>query len=139
RRYVLALENTPTAPDPRALTAEERPVLHFVLMGHTNKAIAYELGLPEGTVATRLGAIVKKLRAKSRVDLAARYFMLRRAETTSVEIEGKRFAVASAGDVETQEPSLTRAEREVAGMVAAGLSMSAIATKRRCAPRTVAN
>ena len=139
RRYVLALENTPTAPDPRALTAEERPVLHFVLMGHTNKAIAYELGLPEGTVATRLAAIVKKLRAKSRVDLAARYFMLRRAETTRVEVGGKRFAVATASDVEAKEPSLTRAEREVAGMVAAGLGMSVIATKRRCAPRTVAN
>jgi DNA-binding CsgD family transcriptional regulator len=76
RRYLVARRNDPRTPDPRALTERERQVAHFVAMGHTNKLIAYELGLSEGSVATHLRRGIEKLGVGGRVQLAERFHQL---------------------------------------------------------------
>ena len=50
RRYWVAHPNAPDARDPRALTPRERQVAAFVALGHSNKLIAYELGISTSTV-----------------------------------------------------------------------------------------
>ncbi len=73
KRFMLAVENPAEPPRTRApLSPEERPVLHLVAMGHANKLIAYELGLPLGTVASRLKSIMHKLGVQTRVEIVDR-------------------------------------------------------------------
>jgi DNA-binding CsgD family transcriptional regulator len=61
RRYVLAHRNDPQAPDARGLTLRERQVVAYVALGHSNKVIAYELGLSTSTVGSHLARARAKL------------------------------------------------------------------------------
>jgi DNA-binding CsgD family transcriptional regulator len=70
RRYLVAHRNDPQLASPNALTLAERQIAAYAAMGHSNKLIAYELGLAESTVATHLGAASLKLGVRSRADLA---------------------------------------------------------------------
>ena len=54
RRYVVAHRNDVAIPDMRGLTLRERQVLAYAAMGHSNKWIAYELGLSTSTVGGHL-------------------------------------------------------------------------------------
>jgi DNA-binding NarL/FixJ family response regulator len=65
RRYVVAHRNELDAPDPRALTPRERQVAGYANLGHSNKLIAYELGLSRSTVSVLLGRAMVKLGAQS--------------------------------------------------------------------------
>lgn len=69
RRFILARRNEPRVRDPKALTERERQVLAYVAMGHTNKYVAYQLGLSTPTVATHLEGARRKLGARSRLEL----------------------------------------------------------------------
>jgi len=51
------------------LTLRERQVVGFASLGHSNKLIAYELGLKPSTIATHLSAAAKKLGLRSRLEL----------------------------------------------------------------------
>jgi DNA-binding CsgD family transcriptional regulator len=139
KRYVIAVENAPHAPDPRALAPNERTILHYAGMGHPNKLIAYELGIPEGTVATRILSIARKLGVRSRAELIARYQMLRRARFEAVDVDGASLFVGHAAEGGLPAGVLTAAEREVAALAARGQDNASIAKARRCSPRTVAN
>ena len=55
---------------PRQLSPAERRVLAALSEGHTNKLIAYELGLATSTVGTLLARAARKLGCKSRIELA---------------------------------------------------------------------
>jgi len=138
KRFVIAVENAPSAPDPRGLTPKERSILHFTGMGHSNKLIAYELGMPDGSVATSILTIARKLGVGSRAELVARYHTLRRARFERVEVEGAKVLVGRAAPPAIPI-ELTAAEREVAELAAKGRANAAIASARRCSPRTVAN
>ncbi|MHB8417535.1 MAG: helix-turn-helix transcriptional regulator [Myxococcales bacterium] len=70
RRYLIAHQNEPEAAGPRALTACERRVVTYVAMGHSNKLVAYELGLSVGSVSAYLSVALRKLGLDSRLDLA---------------------------------------------------------------------
>lgn len=61
RRYVLAHRNDPQVPDARGLTLRERQVAAYAELGHSNKVIAYELGLSTSTVGTHLARARAKL------------------------------------------------------------------------------
>jgi DNA-binding NarL/FixJ family response regulator len=65
RRYLLAHRNDPRAPDVRGLTLRERQVLGYVAAGHSNKVIAYELGLTQSTVGGHLARARRKLNLPS--------------------------------------------------------------------------
>jgi len=54
-----------------ALTIREREVMGLVAKGFTNKAIARELNLAEGTIKLHLHRIYQKLGVRSRLALAA--------------------------------------------------------------------
>jgi DNA-binding CsgD family transcriptional regulator len=69
RRFVLARRNDPAVSDPKALTPSERDVVAHARLGHSNKYIAYLLGLAPSTVATHLESARKKLGARSRREL----------------------------------------------------------------------
>jgi DNA-binding CsgD family transcriptional regulator len=69
KRFLLARKNDPAARDPRALALRERQVLAFASLGHSNKMIAYELGLTPSTVAGHLRSVLNKMRVDSRREL----------------------------------------------------------------------
>jgi DNA-binding CsgD family transcriptional regulator len=69
RRYLIARPNAPGTRAHAALTEREREVVSYAALGHANKLIAYELGLPESTVSTELSRAAKKLGARSRLEL----------------------------------------------------------------------
>jgi hypothetical protein len=64
RRFVVAHPNAPNAPDPRGLTERERQVLAYVALGHSNKLIAYELGISPSTVGVLVSRASAKLKPK---------------------------------------------------------------------------
>lgn len=66
RRFLVAHRNDARVPDKRGLTARERQVLAHASLGHSNKAIAYELGLSVSTVGTHLARARAKLELLSR-------------------------------------------------------------------------
>jgi DNA-binding CsgD family transcriptional regulator len=71
RRYLIARRNDPDVADPRALSLRERQVAWYASLGHTNKLIAYELGLTASTVATHLSRAMAKLHVPTRAALIA--------------------------------------------------------------------
>lgn len=69
--------STPTAVPPAevptsSLTPRQRDVLHCVLRGLSNKEIARELEIAEGTVKIHLAALFVQFHARNRTDLATR-------------------------------------------------------------------
>jgi DNA-binding NarL/FixJ family response regulator len=139
KRFLFALQNQADAPDPRALTRDERPILHLVAMGHSNKLVAYELGLPMGTVATRLASIMRKLGVRSRVQIVDRFTSLRNAKFSPVESAADEWHAAAVEIEPPRHNRLTAAEDEVAQLASRGISNDRIARSRGCSPRTVAN
>jgi DNA-binding CsgD family transcriptional regulator len=71
RRVMLIRRNEPGARDPKALAPGERDVVAFAALGHSNKHIAYLLGLSPTTVATHLAGALAKLGLRSRRELIA--------------------------------------------------------------------
>jgi DNA-binding NarL/FixJ family response regulator len=69
RRYFLARRNDPSARGPDLLTRRERQVAGFAALGHSNKLIAYELGLSPSTIAAHLLVAAAKLGVRSRTAL----------------------------------------------------------------------
>ncbi len=88
RRFVVAIENSPpTRPPRKDLSEREHEVLTQAHMGHSNKVIAYELGLSDSTVRVLLHRAARKLGASTREEALARFDALvkrhgRRAATT---------------------------------------------------------
>lgn len=70
KRFVLARRNAPHVAEPAALTANERAVAMLSAWGHPNSLIAYELGLSPSTTSTLLHGAMRKLRVKTRSQLA---------------------------------------------------------------------
>jgi DNA-binding CsgD family transcriptional regulator len=69
RRFVLGKPNPPKVYDPRGLNEQECQVVTYVLLGDTNKLIAYRLGLSQGRVSVLLKSAMHKLGAKSKAQL----------------------------------------------------------------------
>jgi DNA-binding NarL/FixJ family response regulator len=69
-----AHERPSVLPSPyRNLTARERDVFKSMSAGHTNKKIALDLQISEGTVKVHLHSIMRKLHATSRTQAAVRF------------------------------------------------------------------
>ena len=138
KRFLFAHPNAPAVTDPRRLTDTERVIAGFVVMGHGNKLIAYELGLALGTVSAHLHSVLKKIGARSRVDLVDRFAMLTKGETTQVSVANERVAVVTSRAATFAE-KLTSTERAVATLAAGGASNADIARARGAAVRTIEN
>lgn len=70
RRYLVARRNCPRTRDPRALTPRESQAIGYAARGHSNKDIAYTLGLSVSTVGAYIASAMRKLGVKSRVKLS---------------------------------------------------------------------
>jgi DNA-binding CsgD family transcriptional regulator len=73
RRYFIAWPNQPYPRRESLLSARELQVARAAALGHSNKLIAYELGLSTSTVATLLARAGRKLRLGSRAGLIRRF------------------------------------------------------------------
>jgi DNA-binding CsgD family transcriptional regulator len=71
RRVILARRNSVSAPALPQLSAEQAQVVGFAALGHSNKLIAYELGIQETAVGMRLTRACHKLGVRSRTELIA--------------------------------------------------------------------
>lgn len=71
RRFVVAVRNSRELAEPSALNPRERRVVLSAALGHTNKLIAYEQGIPESTVASLVARGMRKLRIGSRAELVS--------------------------------------------------------------------
>lgn len=76
RRYFVARPNAPTLAGSEVLSARELQVLGSLALGHSNKLIAYELGLHPSTVSNHIAAAVRKLGVDSRLALVRRAKLL---------------------------------------------------------------
>jgi DNA-binding NarL/FixJ family response regulator len=59
-------------PPPNVLTKREARVVQAIREGKSNKVIAYQLGMCEGTVKVHLRNIMSKMKAKNRTEVAIR-------------------------------------------------------------------
>jgi DNA-binding CsgD family transcriptional regulator len=69
KRLILARRNHASVPQPAALNGNERLVALYTSWGHSNKLIAYELGLSASTVSSLLRSALRKLGLGSRSEL----------------------------------------------------------------------
>jgi DNA-binding CsgD family transcriptional regulator len=69
KRYFVARKNDPEVARHHELTRRERQVVGFAALGHSNKLIAYELGLSISAVAVYLELAIEKLGLASRAEL----------------------------------------------------------------------
>ena len=73
KHFIVVHENDPDAAGPKRLTRRETQVATYAAQGHTNKVIAYELGIARTTVATHLRTALSKLGLRRRTDLVWLY------------------------------------------------------------------
>lgn len=74
RRFIVAVDNRPPTSAPRgALSEREHQVLTHAALGHTNKEIAYELGISDATVRVLVHRAARKLGVANRTEAVARF------------------------------------------------------------------
>ncbi len=80
KRIVLARRNPLDGRDLLGLTREERSVAWLAAAGHSNKYIAYELGISMGKVTRRLTTALRKMQLASRRDLLRTFGVAERSK-----------------------------------------------------------
>ena len=108
-------------------TARLRAVAKLLADGHPQKLVAYELGIPEGSVYRLVAQLKRELSARSTVELVARLRAMR--EARAGDARGERVALES----------LTVGERFAVESALAGLSAKEIADARAGSARTAEN
>jgi two-component system nitrate/nitrite response regulator NarL len=68
--HAMRQESKPKTPDEAGLTEQERKIVERIAVGKSNKLIARELNIAEGTVKVHVKHLLKKLNLKSRVEAA---------------------------------------------------------------------
>jgi DNA-binding NarL/FixJ family response regulator len=71
RRFLVARRNDPDVCAPPSLSPRERQVLAYAALGHSNKHIAYTLGLAPSTVSSHLCAAMKRLGVRRPSEIAS--------------------------------------------------------------------
>lgn len=66
----LRTDSPPREPDEAGLTDQERRILDLIALGMSNKLIARELDIAEGTVKVHVKHLLRKLNLRSRVEAA---------------------------------------------------------------------
>jgi DNA-binding CsgD family transcriptional regulator len=72
-RYIAARENAPSQGGPEALSPRERQVSSLAELGHSNKLIAYELGLAHSTVRVLLARAAAKMGVRTRSEVVDQF------------------------------------------------------------------
>ena len=141
RRFVIAIKNDPTYPDPRGLTMRERQVAEFVGLGHSSKEISYTLGVSQSAVTNCTARVQHKLGLNSLAELAAFFAPSGlRAKLAEVAVNGEHLLIGAYPLInEDHVQGLTEAERSVLAHLIAGSTNSDIAQRRNTSEYTVAN
>jgi len=137
RRYTVAFENPPGVRDPRGLSPAEAAVASWARHGHSQKLIAYEMGLSVGTISGLFHRIFRKLGVNSRVELVERLSVP--SAVSRVAIGGEDLFLFESAHRPGLLLGLTPAEREVARLAVLGVSTPLIARDRGVSARTVTN
>ena len=141
RRFVVAIKNDPSYPDPRGLTMRERQVAEFVGLGHSCKEISYTFGVSQSAVTNCTARAQSKLGLSSLPELTAFFAPSGlRAKLAEVSIQGENLLVGAYPLInEDQVEGLTEAERAVLAHLMAGSTNGDIAQRRKTSESTVAN
>ena len=141
RRYWVARRNDPEVPDPRGLSRGEAQVAEFLATGHSEKQIAYALGISASAVSRRLQCALRKLGLRSRAELSSLFAAFGGGlAAREWQVGGHQLRFASCpNSLPASLDALSRAEREVADLVTHGYSDAQIACARGASPRTVEN
>ncbi len=141
RRFVVAIKNDPTYPDPRGLSMRERQVAEFVGLGHSSKEISYTLGVTHSAVTNCTARAQNKLGLSSLSELAAFFAPSGvRSKLAEISIQGEDLVVGAYPLINEEcIESLTEAERAVLVHLVAGSTNSDIAQRRHTSEYTVAN
>src|SRR5262249_4015008 len=81
KRFVVAYRNEVLPGGDGDLSAREWQGLAYAALGHSNKVVAYELGLSAATVRVLMHRAAQKLGARGRADAIARFRALRAGDT----------------------------------------------------------
>ena len=73
KRFVLARRNEPRVTALERLTERERAVVAYAALGHSNKLIAYDLGIAHSTVRVLLARAAQRLGVRSREEVVAAF------------------------------------------------------------------
>ncbi len=141
KRFVVAIRNDPTYPDPRGLTQGERQIADYIGAGYSTKQIAYALGVSNAAVNNAAARIQDKLCLSSRAEVAS-FFAANglRKKLAEIAIKDERLLIGAYPLVDPESVScLTETEREVAAQIIAGSTNSDIAKRRALSEHTVAN
>lgn len=143
KAFYVAWRNDPGVPLHRTLSSRELQIASYAALGHSNKLIAYSLGIGASTVATHLTSAQAKLGVRGRVALIELVRALRWS-TPSVEVRrhevgALELAAVGVGTTRGLLEALSGAEHAIAQCVLRGMSDKEIARERGTSPRTVAN
>ena len=136
---MIAYENAPGVHDPRSHETEAA-VAGWIVRGHSQKLIAYELGLSVGTVGGLLARVYQKLRVRSRVELATR--LAPPEGLTRVPIDEGELLVFSGSAPEARADelaALTPAEQRVVQGLLSGERTAEIAVSLGKSEHTITN
>lgn len=141
RRYVVALPNAPTVKDPRSLTQREAVTAGLAVRGHSDKLIAYELGVATGTVTALISRALRKVGARSRTEMAK--YLSPPSHVDELPLPGGPSLVVMSASTrdDADDGALARLsprERAVARAVARGLRNDEIAAEQGVSVRTIA-
>jgi DNA-binding CsgD family transcriptional regulator len=75
RRFLVARGSDPTFPPARALSQRELQIAGYAALGHSNKEIAYALGLAASTVSSHLRSAMRRLGLRDRAALLDIFFV----------------------------------------------------------------
>lgn len=151
RCFVLARRDDARTRLPLSLTDRESRAAALAVRGHSNKYIAYELGVSISTGYTLVSSAIEKLGLRSRVELVELFGALSAQDSSKLSSSWAIRADCFAADcssyalfeitVRRLEPpgGLTRAERDVVLGVLRRKSNAEIARARRTSKNTVAN
>lgn len=90
RRLILAVPNPPEVVSPRGLTEREMQVVTYAIFGHSNKFIAYQLGISKARVSLLLSSSMQKLGARTPAQLVKQVRDLRGLHVKEVRRNRRR-------------------------------------------------
>jgi DNA-binding NarL/FixJ family response regulator len=139
RRYIVAVKNDIELADPRAFAPRERMIAGYLALGRSNKRIAYELGIAEGTVGVLVGRVARKCGIRSRAALVRFLNQCANGEATVASLPRASIDVAVVHHRDVVTARLSPREADVARAIADGLSNEAIAKRLALSTKTIAN
>lgn len=137
KRHLLLRRNRAAERAPVTLTPHEASVVDYAVLGHSNKRMAYELGISQPNVSECLR------RACAKLGVGTRAGLMELVSTKMATYPGTETRVVLSFPLPRPESAtpaiLTASEQSVFRALLAGQSNSAIAASRGRASRTIAN